>query len=289
MSPTIKGFFRRVRSTFLFICTTTSNLNNFKPQQLQAQKRVKNEKKKQNRRPEPRKHSKDPPIAPLFFGTMTFWNVLDCTRGPLHLFQYFAIQWMSKNLKGSPFYIFRHCDTVCVDDSLYSDHFAVFAWFSLPKPLSNQSSQTTSKYSASSFSAHCFNQNLSSHYYDLLSFPNSSFLQFSFDDYVAFWYQVLMNAINESCHRKTNRRLEFPYFYSSHSIHMIIKLRTAAKNNYEPTYQKKLKDDIQNSIELDKTILIDSLSPNSTRPCFKYLRSFSPYHLPNEMHWKHRS
>ena len=131
------------------------------------------------------------------------------------------------------------------------------------------------------------NQNLSSHYYDLLSFPNSSFFQFSFDDYVAFWYQVLMNAINESCHRKTNRRLEFPYFYSSYSIHMINKLRTAAKNNYEPTYQKKLKDDIQNSIELDKTILIDSLSPNSTRSCFKYLRSFSLNHLPNQMHWKH--
>ena len=48
-----------------------------KPQQLQSQKRVQNEKKKQNRRPEPRKHTKDPPEAPLFFGTMrlfeTFW------------------------------------------------------------------------------------------------------------------------------------------------------------------------------------------------------------------------
>ena len=120
--------------------------------------------------------------------------------------------------------------TVCVDDSMYSDHFAVFAWFSLPKPLSNQSSQT-SKYSASSFSTHCFNQNLSSRYYDLLSFPSSSFFQISFDEYVAFWYQVLINAINASCHRKTNSRLEFPLFYSSFSIHMINKLRTAAKNN----------------------------------------------------------
>ena len=70
-------FFRRVRSTFLFICPTTSNLNNFKPQQLQPQKRVQNEKKKQNRRPELRKHTKDLPIAPLFFDTTrlfeTFW------------------------------------------------------------------------------------------------------------------------------------------------------------------------------------------------------------------------
>ena len=64
------SFFRRVRSTFLFICSTTSNLNNFKPQQLQPQKRVQNEKKKQNRRPEPRKQTKDPTLAPLFLGTM---------------------------------------------------------------------------------------------------------------------------------------------------------------------------------------------------------------------------
>ena len=49
-------FFRHERSTFLFICSTTSNLNNIKPQQLQLQKRVQNEKKKQNRRPQPRKH-----------------------------------------------------------------------------------------------------------------------------------------------------------------------------------------------------------------------------------------
>ena len=55
-----------------------------------------------------------------------------------------------------------------------------------------------------------------------------------------------MSGINACRHRKTNRRLEFPYFYTSHSIHVINKLRTAAKNNYEPTYRRKLKnDDIQ--------------------------------------------
>ena len=76
-------FFRHERCTFLFICSTTSNLNNFKPQQFQPQKRVQNEKKNQNRRPQPRKHTKDPTLAPLFFGTMRlFWSFLDCTRGP---------------------------------------------------------------------------------------------------------------------------------------------------------------------------------------------------------------
>ena len=97
---------------------------------------------------------------------------------------------------------------------------------------------------------------------------------------------MLMNPINASCHRKANRRVEFPIFYTSQIIHEINKLCTAAKNNYEPIYQK-LKDDIQISIELDKPILIDSLSPNSPPSCFKYLRSFSPNHLPNQMDWKH--
>ena len=43
--------------------STISNLNNFKPQQLQPQKRVQNE-KNQNRRPEPQ--TKNPHMAPLF-------------------------------------------------------------------------------------------------------------------------------------------------------------------------------------------------------------------------------
>ena len=37
---TVGNFFK---STFLFICSTTSNLNNFEPQQLEPQKRVQNE------------------------------------------------------------------------------------------------------------------------------------------------------------------------------------------------------------------------------------------------------
>ena len=61
---TVGSFFRRVRSTFLFICSTSSNLNNFEPQ-----KRVQKEKKNKTRL-EFRNHTKDSPIAPLFFGSM---------------------------------------------------------------------------------------------------------------------------------------------------------------------------------------------------------------------------
>ena len=111
---TVGSFFRHVRSTFLFICSTTSNFNNFKPQQLQPHKCVQNEKKKQNRRPEPRKHTKNTHVAPLFFGTMrlfeTFWIA---PKGPpficFHILRHNGCQ---KIATGPPFYIFRHCDTV---------------------------------------------------------------------------------------------------------------------------------------------------------------------------------
>ena len=45
-----------------------------------------------------------------FFGIMRLFELHQ--RVPLRLFRYFATQWMSKNPKGSPFYIFWHCDTV---------------------------------------------------------------------------------------------------------------------------------------------------------------------------------
>ena len=115
---TVGSLFRRVRSTFLFICSTTSNLNNSNLRSASKTER------KNNRRPEPRKHT----LAPLFFST--FFEVFGLhQRVPLHLFRYFATQWMSKNRKGSPFYIFRHCDTVQI--SHFKNFFGKF--FHVPK------------------------------------------------------------------------------------------------------------------------------------------------------------
>ena len=88
-----------------------SNLNNFEPQQLEPQKRVQNEKKKQHRRPEPRNHTKDPPIAPLFSALRdffeTFWIAPKCPP-----FICFDILQHKGFPKGPPFYNFWHCDTV---------------------------------------------------------------------------------------------------------------------------------------------------------------------------------
>ena len=116
MCPTITvgSFFRPERSTFLFICSTTSNLNNFKPQQLQPQKRVQNEKKKQNRRPQPRKHTKDFTLAPFFRHYATSFEVFwIAPEGPPFIcFDILQQNGCQKIAKGPPFYIFRHCDTV---------------------------------------------------------------------------------------------------------------------------------------------------------------------------------
>ena len=114
MCPTITvgSFFRLESSTFLFICSTTSNLNNFKPQ-----KRVQNEKKNKIDVHNLENTLKIPP-KPHFFSALWdfFWSFLDCTRGsPFHLFRYFATQWMSKNRKGSPLLHFSalwHCSKI---------------------------------------------------------------------------------------------------------------------------------------------------------------------------------
>ena len=97
------SFFRRVRSTFF-----VHLFNNVKPQHLRPQKRVQNEKKKQNRRLEPRKHTKNPHIAPLFFGTMklfeTFWIA---PKGhPFICFYILQHNGCRKIAKGPPFTFF---------------------------------------------------------------------------------------------------------------------------------------------------------------------------------------
>ena len=129
MCPTITvgSFFRHEKSTFLFICSTTSNLNNFKPQQLQPQKRVQNEKKKQNRRPQPRKHTKDPTLAPLFFGTMgLFLKFFGLHQSaPFICFDILQHNGCQKIAQGPPFYIFRHSDTV--QKSLKKNFWEIFS------------------------------------------------------------------------------------------------------------------------------------------------------------------
>ena len=93
--------------------------NNLKPQQRQTSttptsEARQNEKKKQNRRPQPPNHTKDPPT---FFGTMrlfeTFWiEYFSSKDPPFSFFDVLQHNGCQKIAKGPPFYIFWRCDTV---------------------------------------------------------------------------------------------------------------------------------------------------------------------------------
>ena len=72
--------------------STTSNLNNSNLRSASKTKR-KNKRDVHN--------LENTPLPPLFFRTfLKFFGLHQ--RAPLHLFRYFATQWMSKNRKGSP-------------------------------------------------------------------------------------------------------------------------------------------------------------------------------------------
>ena len=131
MCPTItvgSFFFRHERSTFLFICSTTSNFNNFKPQQLQPQKRVQNEKKKQNRRPHRRKHT----LAPLFFSTFLKFFGLHQSVPPSFVSIFCNTMDVKKMQRVPPFTFFG---TVTLFKNLIKKNFGKFFHVSKGSPI----------------------------------------------------------------------------------------------------------------------------------------------------------
>ena len=113
MCPTItvSSFFKTRKVHFLFICSTTSTTSNLNNSNLRS---VQNEKKKQNRRPQPRNHTKDPHFFSelcdflKLFGLKFFHQRVP----PSIFFDVLQHNGCQKIAKGPPFYIFRHCDTV---------------------------------------------------------------------------------------------------------------------------------------------------------------------------------
>ena len=124
-TPTVGRFFRRVRSTVLFICSTTWTTEVQNTLNLRTPSKTKRNKTDVQNLENIQGCSLWPSscFSLRFFLELWdfFWNFLDCTkRSPLHLVRYFATEWILKNQKGSSFYIFRHCDTV------QKSHFLIF-------------------------------------------------------------------------------------------------------------------------------------------------------------------
>ena len=71
--------------------------------------------------------------------------------------------------------------------------------------------------------------------------------------------------------RVTRKRHELPFFYSSHSIHMLNKLNTAKRRLACPERIAQLSIDAEDSIELDKAVLLSNCHTWDTREAFGFL------------------
>ena len=179
--------------------------------------------------------------------------------------------------------------TAFVNEVLYSDHFPLFAFFTIPEAaptvIGNFMKSSLSK---SYFSHSIFNSNISPCFTKLIMEQNSCYSISTTNDYVDSWYAQINHAIFLSCAHKTKRRQQLPYYYSSHTVHLLNKHHSISKRTANTNHLASIQQDLNNSIEVDKTCLLESLRPNSTRDCFKYPRSFTKRKLPDQMHWMNR-
>ena len=162
---------------------------------------------------------------------------------------------------------------------MYSDHKCIpfsIAHMNRSSYQSTRCCATNLAYSKSLFSVVKFNAELQCGY-DILHtgacIPFSTFTS------------VTTIALDSACPRKTHRRNEFPSYFSSHSIHMANKLRTARKHGKLDRISI-LERDLEHSIQLDKAIHLSSFSVANTKSCFNYLRNFSSTRdIPSDIHW----
>ena len=81
---------------------------------------------------------------------------------------------------------------------------------------------------------------------------------------------------NCSVATKRAKRRDLPTFYSSHSVHLLNKLNTRRRRtNYhsQSVDISSLERDLQHSLELDKTVFIQSFRSYTPNDCFKFLRT----------------
>ena len=136
-------------------------------------------------------------------------------------------------------------------------------------------------YTKSSFKALNFNKELTQIYwteltqiYWILSSDASLHL-----DYYQSWYDYFYSALSKSLKFKRKKRLDVPFFFSPHTMHLlnkrdtvIRKLSKAFSTNLD--FQRlKLNEEIDTSIELDRFSLVEQLKLKNTKHCYRLLRS----------------
>ena len=128
-------------------------------------------------------------------------------------------------------------------------------------------------YAKSSFNALNFNTELTQFYLFLSSDPSLHL------DYYQSWYDYFYTALSKSLKVKRKKRLDVPFFFSSHAMHLLNKRDTITRKlskafSTKLDFQRlKLNEDIDTSIELDRLSLVEQLNLKNTKHCYRLLRS----------------
>ena len=165
--------------------------------------------------------------------------------------------------------------------NLISDHYPITFDLVLELPIIRRSSYV-SVYSKSSCNELCFWWNLSFlHSYCVWRNPN--------EITVGDWFCLFNYALMSSISLKRKRRRELPYYYSSHSVHLLNQQSTITRRLQrqwtltDALDLKRVKLDVTHSIEMDETLLLSELGPTSN--CFRLLRSIKNKPLPSCTKW----
>ena len=154
--------------------------------------------------------------------------------------------------------------SVSITEKPYSDHFGVF--FSFPLDFIPCNYARTSVFSQNLFRPDLFNLHLHE-VYQLACLPQHADVSYQI-------YESILTALRGSCNLKSKNRSGLPYYYSSHTIHLLNKFKTLKRKESNSNASiSRLQAAYEESVELDKVILFDRVSCNSTNDCFSFLRS----------------
>ena len=103
----------------------------------------------------------------------------------------------------------------------------------------------------------------------------------SLNDFSAEWTSMVHNALSSTVPRKRKKRATRPFYYSSHTMHMLNKLETLErkkhklKSIFNEEFLHATRNNFLESAELDKVVLLKDICWMSTSEAFKFLKRFS--------------
>lgn len=173
-------------------------------------------------------------------------------------------------------------------DMKFSDHFPIIFDCRIDHHLTVPCSRFS--FSKSNFDIVKFNCQLTS-FYEFISKITS------YDEnYFIHWFDQLTHAITSSLPLKRSKRVQYPIYFSSHSIHLINKRSTLLRKLHRQSSVSNLvnlnriNSDLNNSIELDKVTFVDSFNLDSKLHCYSIIRSLrSNSSFPNSMKFNSKS